>query len=333
MDIQQQNNRTRTLTDCGIMAALSVVLIFFMYYVPFIGFLASFVWAVPLMVLSMRQSLPVAALTALVIAAVAVLIAGPLTGLLGAVSVAGFGLLYGFCFRQKIAPLRALLWGVIVAVVLTALSLVFSASLGGLSLSALPQQLEAAYGQAMQMYADMGMLDMLLPQGMTQEEYLQTLVSTIQVLLPGLVVLSGMLMATINYLVATAVLRRLRFDIRALPPFTEWHFSWVCLWGLIIALVAWLMHRQFGGEYYVTIATTVLCVYVPLCLISGIALAAYFFKRFKLSRGAQIFIWIIAVLISSYALPFLVIFGVVDMVLDYRKLMRSRDELRKQGGS
>ena len=69
-----------TLADCGVFAALAVVLVLISTYVPLLGFAASFVWAVPVIIVVLRRGVAAGALTSLVTLVLSLVFTGPIVG-------------------------------------------------------------------------------------------------------------------------------------------------------------------------------------------------------------------------------------------------------------
>lgn len=71
---QTKGLSSRVLTDCGIVVALSVVLVLISFYIPVLGTLATMIWAVPVMALVLRRGIFPAILSVLVSAVVSILL-------------------------------------------------------------------------------------------------------------------------------------------------------------------------------------------------------------------------------------------------------------------
>lgn len=329
-NMQEKNSPSRVIADCGVFSALSIVLLLTAVFVPILGTVALFVAAVPTMVLVMRQSFAAGILSVVVVTVVAVLLLGPISGIGSGIAIAGFGLVFGVCFKKKVSPLRTLFFGALAAGLVVCFSVVFFSYIGGISGISFMENLVDSVHQVFATYEQAGLLQNLIPEGMTAAEYEESVIAMIRRAFPAMLIATAMLVTAVNYIVASLIMRRLRYDIPALPPFREWHFPWWSLWGIIIALIAYLMGSYFQNDNYLLIAENILYVYVPICLISGIALATFFMHRFKTPTGLRVLLWVVCVFFFSFAGPLILVFGVFDIVVDYRKMMRRRDEYKKQ---
>lgn len=317
---QTEHLSSRVLADCGIVVALSVVLVLVSFYIPVFGTLAAMIWAVPVMALVLRQGLLPAILSVLVTAVASILFVGVAGGLLSAAWIGFFGLVYGVCFRRKVSPLSTLMAGTVAAGIIIVISLAVSAILGVFSFDGLTGTLKEAVQQTMSMYESAGILNQLLPQGMTAAEYGEEVLSMMMTLLPAVFILYGMASAALNYLFAAVILKRLRFDIIPLPPFREWHFPWWILWAIVVALVAYLMGTKWSGGYYHQIALNIVYLYLPVFLISGVSVVAWALATCRAKTGAKVVVWVALVLFARFSVPLLLILGALDPLLDYRKI-------------
>ena len=317
---QTKGLSSRVLTDCGIVVALSVVLVLISFYIPVLGTLATMIWAVPVMALVLRRGIFPAILSVLVSAVVSILFAGVVGGILSAAWIGFFGLIYGVCFRKKISPLSTLAAGTIAAGIIMVITLAIGAILGVFSFDGLTATLRESVQQTLSMYESAGILDQLLPQGMTAAEYGDKILSIMMTLLPAVFILYGMASAALNYLFAALILKRLNFDITPLPPFREWHFPWWIMWAVVVALVAYLMGTQWDGGYYHQIALNIIYLYLPIFLVSGVSMVAWTLYTCRAKTATKVMVWLAVILLMRFSLPLLLILGALDPLLDYRKI-------------
>ncbi|MDO4541379.1 MAG: YybS family protein [Bacillota bacterium] len=311
-----------TMADCGVFAALSLVLVLISTYVPLIGMVASLVWAVPIIVVVLRRGAGAGAAASVVVLILAILFTGPVAGFVAGVSIGIFGVTYGYCFKRSMVPGKTLFIGTVAAGIVAVITLAFSVFLTSLPLSSMIDSMEEAFRSVFRQYDEMGLLTQILPAGTTAEEYIDSMVAMFQRLLPGVIVLSAMAMAALNYIFAYIILKKAGFVISPLAPFRDWHLPWWIMWGMVPVLLCYLMGKQLDGQYYFAIAQNILYIYLPLFLISGISIMSYLFRFWHLSTGAQAVIWVLCGLFMSFALPFVVIIGAVDVIVDYRNILQ-----------
>ncbi len=311
---------TKLIADAGIFAALSIVLLLLALYVPFLGLFATFVWSVPLMIVVLRHHWWAGVLSGIVIFLGAMVLAGPVSGFLAALTIVGFGLTYGLCFQHRVSPAKTFFLGTVITGLITGSTILVMTFLGNVPFTELLNQAEAAISQVLSSYESMGLLDNLLPAGMTAEEYSAQILAVFRMLLPAAFILAAMTTAAANYIFAGVILKRLNFYVRTLPPFREWHVPWWMVWGVIIALISLFLGNRLENENLLIVTQNIFYIYIPIALISGLSLLAFLLHQYHVSRNVQIIFWILFALFMTFSLPFTLFLGLFDMVIDYRKI-------------
>ena len=110
------SHRLTPLTESGILAALSVVLGLMALFLPVLGVVAVFLWALPLLVLVVRQGVRFGVAAAVAASAVLSLFAGPLLALRMCVAFAPVGLVLGWGIGRGWSGVRTFLAGLAASV-------------------------------------------------------------------------------------------------------------------------------------------------------------------------------------------------------------------------
>ena len=100
------SNRLAPLTESGILAALSVVLGLMAVYLPVVGVIAVMIWALPLVVLTVRHGLRYGVAAAVAATAVLSLFAGPPMAVRLFLAFAPTGLALGWAIRAELSGTR-----------------------------------------------------------------------------------------------------------------------------------------------------------------------------------------------------------------------------------
>lgn len=318
------NITVRALTEGALMAALAALLGVIGIYVPFLALLTNLFWAIPIILVIMRQGMRMGIMSLVVAGALISLLAGPVQGLLLIVNLGGMALAYGYCFKKRLSPLRALLIGTVMAALSTAATIALSAVVANLPLNQWMSDIKQALDEVFKMYKQMGVLEKILPKGMTAEQYKAEIIRLMEVLLPGLFIAASMMMALVNYLIARKILLRLKYEIPEMPAFRDWHFPWYVVWGVIIGLGSWLLGRHLENQALTLIGQNILYIYSFLLLISGLSVAVYFWKHYGLAPSMKALAIIGIFMFSSFVFYFLLIVGLFDPLFDYRRFIRLR---------
>ncbi len=328
--MEQKHFSTKTIVDCGIFAALAVLLLLIGVSVPILGTLVMFLWSVPVMIVILRNGIPAGVTVSVITAILAMVFVGVLNGLFAALSLTGFGLVYGICFKKQYSPGKTLIFGILAAGAVTVASITFVGVLGSLDFSSLLSSFEAYMREAYAAYADAGLLDAVVPAGMTAQTYVDQIIAMMKQLLPAIFVIVAMMMAAGNYFFAVLILRRLRFDIRPLPKFRDWHLPWWVMWGLVIALLSLVAGNFTHNELLIALAKNIAISYCPVLIIARIAFTRYIMVRVGMGVIFQAVIWFAAFMFLSVAIMFFILIGAVDTILDYRNTIGKKS--KKDGG-
>lgn len=330
--MEQKRFSTKTVADCGIFSALSVILLLIGVYVPLLGTLVMFLWSVPVMIVILRNGIGAGVAVGVITTILAMVFAGIANGLFAALSLVGFGLVYGICFKKKYAPGKTLFFGILAAGAVTVASVTFAGVLGSMDFSSLVSSFEADMREAYAYYADAGLLNSVVSEGMTTQMYVDQVISMMKQLLPAVFVMVAMMMAAGNYFFAVLILRKLKFDIRPLPKFRDWHMPWWIMWGLVVALLALAIGNFMNYDIMITFAKNIAISYCPVLMIEGISFTRYLMVHVHMGTALQVIIWIVAVMFGSVAMMYFIFIGAVDTIFDYRSSIEKR-KLEKDGGN
>ncbi len=316
----------RDITAGAIMAALSALLGLGYTFIPGLSVLIYFIWPIPTVVLVMRHDLRTALLSAVAAAVLMGLFIGPVQALVAFVTFAAIGLFFGDSFRRHRAPLLTLTVGCVIAAAVSVLAMTLSFSAAGLSLQSISTELGSSLDQLMQIYEEAGVLSRILPEGMTAAEYREQYLSLMQMLLPGALIITGMILSCGNYFLSGLILRRLKFSVPEMPRLDSLRFPWPITWGVILGIAGLLLERFFDLSLAGVIGRNLLYVFGFVALIGGISMMIYLWKHVFRFMG-RFFIVFCLVALTPYAILTLVCIGVLDPLFDFRRILALQREL------
>jgi uncharacterized protein YybS (DUF2232 family) len=314
------------LTEGALMAAIAALLGIIGIYIPILSFVTGLFWTIPIILLIMRHDIRLGVMGLVVTGGLISILAGPVQAILMVVNLGGMALAYGYCFKEKLSPMKALLLGTLITAVSTAATLVLSAFVANLPISQGILEMKMTIDQAFKTYENMGILDQILPQGVSAEQYKEQIFRMIDTLLPRAYITASMGVALVNYLIARKILRRLRYEIPDMPPFREWHLPWVIVWGVIGALGFLLAGNHFEHRLLVLIGQNILYIYYPLLLISGISVAVFYWKSYQPTPPIKALIIIGIIMFNHIIFILLLLIGLFDPLFDYRRFIRAGAE-------
>lgn len=314
-------HRLTPLTESGILAALAVVLGLMAAFLPVIGVVAVFLWALPLLVLTVRQGVRLGAGAAAASSAVLSLFAGPLLALRMCVAFAPVGLVLGWGIRRGWSGTRTFLAGLVssVASKLAAFLLLFfvmgidpwQAQLDGLTQS---------FAATLSMYEDMGLDAAAVAQSRAE---IETALKMIERLAPLVVLIMGLSDTVVLFLLGGRVLARLGMTAPVLPPFSEWRLpsAFLYLFGFSLVGLYWGGTRELVGLYTAALNANMAAMLAGG--IQGLSLLSVLLGHFHLGRGLRLLIYVFVVF-NGLLLQIVAFTGLIDMFFDYRRRFAGR---------
>nr|WP_276538554.1 YybS family protein [Dehalobacterium formicoaceticum] len=306
------------------MAALASLLGIIGIYIPVLGMITGLVWTIPIILLIMRHNMKVGIMGLVVTGLLIAMLAGPVQSILFLVNMGGMALIYGYCFKNKLSPLKALLFGTLTAAVSTAATIALSAFVANLPLTQMITDMKMAINEGFKVYESMGIMENILPKGVTAEQYKEQFFHLMETLLPGIFIAASMGTAFINYLVAREFLKRLRYTVPEMPMFRDWHLPWQIVWGVILGLTLFLSGRFLEQDIFILIGQNILYIYYPILLVSGVSLLVFLWKNNILTGFMRVLVVMSAFLFSAIFFMALIMVGLFDPLFDYRRFFREK---------
>lgn len=312
-------NKTKEITEAGLFAALLVVIITGVFYIPLLGGIMMLFVPVPIVVLSMRvKPLYVTASTA-----VAILLSSMLVTLPSAVSIGAFafciGLPVGLGFKRKMDGLTIFFIGTVGAAVGFFITLELIELVSGLSFIGMMEQSTPAvvdtYTQMFAAVEELGVSNTL-----SQEEIKKVLddgIFAFKLLLPSLIIMSSMMYAIINMLMSIQIFKRIKIDYKPLGKFESFRYPKHVAYGAMgMMLLAFIL----GTLEYIDsqlITANFLYLFQMIFAIEGASLIYYFIKKRSGKGMAVVVILLVFVMGLAQLLAYL---GFFDVMMDLRRL-------------
>jgi len=311
------------LAEGAVMAALAALLAVLSLYVPLLSFVLVIAWPIPLTVVVVRHGLKLGFLTTLVAGILVTMLAGPVQSTYLFLQYGLLGLIYGWCFRQKVSGGLSVLAGSLAAILGLFLVLFVSGVVLGqplLGLTQLEEETRQIIDESYRLYEQNGLLEEM---GITENEFRETMNQMVELvirLIPASLAITSMMLALGNYLIATLILRRMGNEIPGFPPFREWRLPWYTSWGLIAGLLSWVSGNYWHLSWAVTLGQNILLVMLVPSLVQGLAIITYYYHRWRLSPLIKALIIFLLVLNLQISLLVVIALGAFDPLVNYRKL-------------
>lgn len=310
----------RRVAEGALLVASAVIFGLSVAYLPMLWLVAIFLWPVPLALLVRRFGLGFGLAGTAAATVILSLFIGPVGAISMVVSMGGVGLWYGYAARQKFSPWFALVIGVVFSAVGMSLLLVLSSAVAGLGFADFSTQVHNFVDYYVTTMEKNGNLNSVLGT-MTVEEFSAALEERVLSLLPASLIMMSMLAAGVAYAINSYVFRRLGYPLQKLPPFTEWRLPWYVMWGLILALAAYLLGRQLDNSAMLLFANNIMYLYQPLLMLAGLSFC--YWQIFFWNMRWMLFVLLFMVIFSfQFVAPVFILIGLIDSLLDLRGKMR-----------
>lgn len=218
-------------------------------------------------------------------------------------------------------------WGIFVAVLLTSLfvGLTYD-SVKNLSANYIQTEFDQYLSQ------NGSLLSMYEEQGVTREEIINSLeeaTNWIVMHLPAFYYLQAILAVYLVLLFSSYISQKNKFPILLRKPFREEKMPWQFAWVVIIALSLWLWGRDdMGNPYY--IGSNIMLVAAPVTAYYGLSVLAYQWSRIP-RRPRRWLAGLFVIIMLLLPLPFIffiILLGLFDSLLDYRKLDQKKEVMK-----
>ncbi|WP_294157619.1 YybS family protein [uncultured Selenomonas sp.] len=311
------SNRLTPLTESGILAALSVVLGLMAVYLPIIGVVAVMVWALPLLILTVRHGLKYGLAAAVAAMAVLSLFAGPPLAFRLFLAFAPTGVVLGWAIRKEYSGTRTFFSGLAASIGGKLLGFALIFFLMGIDpWQAQIDGMKEAFDATSEMYTAMGVDAQELAQSQQQ---IDGAIAMVAQLAPLIVLIMGLFDTFVLYFLGSRVLKRLGHAMpQALPPFSEWRMPRAFLYLFVLSLLA----MYWGASHEIPIlqqaGLNANMIAMMAGLVQGLALLHVLLKSYNVRTFLRTFIYIF-VCLNGLLLQVVAFAGLVDIYVDYRR--------------
>lgn len=175
--------------------------------------------------------------------------------------------------------------------------------------------MQQSFDQTFAVYEQMGLDKAAIDASRAQ---VQEALTYLNLLLPFIVGVMGLLDAAVAYIIGSRVLRRLGESVPQLPPFAQWRLPQFFLYLLGFALVGiyWGGSREIQPLYQA--AFNLNMVAMGAGVIQGLSLMSYAMDRFRVGKVMRVCLYAF-VLLGGVLVQILAFTGLFDMLFDYRR--------------
>lgn len=323
--MQNKIYNTRALVESSIMAAILVVTMLISVYIPFISIVAYLVLPTPVALVYVRNGIKYAIASLICGSLIGLFIMGPLNALQLIIVAFFSGLTLGYCIRNNKKASRTFMYSSIAFMIIMIINLflitlfVYPNGFIGF-IDSLIKTVNESVNITKNMYLNMGM----------NKEEIEKVFSTIHLLdrnqiffiLPGILIITSLILAFLNYKITSSIFLRLKVKIDKLKGITSFYIPTLIGAAMIILLCIGLIFKSRNmiiGNY---ISTSTLVLIEIILMINGIA-ALIYFLRHKLNFSNVFIVFTIILLLLAFKNIYIII-GLAELIVDSRKLDPNR---------
>jgi uncharacterized protein YybS (DUF2232 family) len=321
--MHKQNFSTRAMVEAGLTSTIMVAVFLLTVNLPMFSGLSLFILPIPVAVLCVRHNYSAAAGAVFVSAVLIGMLYSPVSAFTSSAIFGVTGLTLGYCIKtgKEVWTTIAMLAAAAAAAILIDMAVVIAVVYNTGFTEFVNQNLKVIK-ESMQQYYD------YYKQSGASESQLQQLKQSMEIftvdyilqMLPLSLATCAFGFAFICYSATRSIMKRLRYEIKPVPPVSEIYISnRVGTFILLFAVIGALMSKNgvAGGQ---NIAGSSMLLAQMVFTVDGVALAAYYLRRrFNMTKIITFLVILLTVSSPAFALAYVVL-GLTDMIFDFRKL-------------
>lgn len=326
--MQKKSYSTRAIAEAGMTIATFMVLMLLGVYTQLIYYVGIFILPIPIVILYLRHNLRTALACSLVSIIMVSFLFNPIAAIMQSLFFTAIGLILGYCIKRKVRAGKTIaLLAVAIVIGMTVDLLISIFLVSGKDFMDSVKQVSSmminTIDQVKKMYESQGIkLNTEQLNALKQFKDISTVDALLHVI-PEAYIALGFIEAYICYVFTTAVLSRMRYEVKNKLSFSKIVVPDLAVAASIIFLCigAILTKKNVDAGVYIFNAGVFLVEF--LLLIDGISVAIYYLRnKYKIPKYAVVLL-LIFFMVIQFQIVFMVV-GIVDIFVDFRKLNPNR---------
>jgi uncharacterized protein YybS (DUF2232 family) len=310
-----QNVSTREIAEAGLMTAIMVILGLGASYIPVLGTFISFLFPVPLIILSIRHSLKTGVMALIVAGIILILFTEPLYGIGFSTSFGSIGLVFGYMIKGGKSPNHTVLWGALAFLCGVVLVAFLSFIIMGINTFELYFKMyEESFPTVIEMYKRLGLSTDQLE---ALSKNWQEIMKFIKQALPSMLLVGGVIISFANYWVAYQVLKRIKIEI---PPISisNLRLPPITILGFLLAFILTAIGIKDPRSLAYNIGINLQVVFSVLFLLSGLLVVNSWLSKLGLPKVAKVILFIF-IIFQPFFSQIVTWIGMFDTIFKFRK--------------
>lgn len=312
-----KTTNTKSLVEGALLSAITIILSLISLYIPVLGVFASLIWPVPIVILGIRHGLKTSILATVVSGILVAMLEGPTQAF---VVILGFGLIgnvMGWAIKKNYPPTKVILFSSIASIVSKIALILISLYILGIDI--IGEEIFAmreSIGLITNMYKGMGIDPNTLK---TITESFTKMLDLIAIIIPGILVLSSLMDAFLNFKVSKLVISRLGQKIPDLIPFWLWRLPTYTVFLFLIGVLLNILETYWPVGILKTIGMNIQTVFFFCFFIEGFSLMAYFMGKYNVAKVLRVIVILLA-FFNPLISQLVVWAGMFDILFNFRKI-------------
>ncbi|QGU96737.1 DUF2232 domain-containing protein [Clostridium bovifaecis] len=313
----------RIITETGIMFALVFLILLITAHVPILSDIGMFILPIPITILYIRYNRGISLIAVIMSMLLTSLFYNPISALVSGIAYGFTGISLGYCIKNKKNSQVAIIIVGAAATISNIIRLIiyaFFINKQGIVgyIDYIVQELKRAFIESREMYINLNAPQEAIN---TVNEFIKYItVENLLILMPIVFIISSLIQAYINYFITEKTLKRLRYEVKEIVPFSKIYMPnrFVALLIIIECLGIILNSKGIKGASYMVGIGHLIVLFV--LSFDGMAYLIYILReKVKMSKGITAIILIIALFTPIFSNVFFVL-GLMDILLNLRKL-------------
>ncbi len=313
--------QTKALVEGAIFAGVTALLGILYYYTQYLGVLAM-IWPVPVIIVGYRNGLKASILSAMSAGLIVSLLTHPLVGVGLLVGFGLPGILMGYMINKRVNPYAVVfLCGVVLSFTMVG-EFLLSLKASGIDAFKFFAGLDATFKQqlevTMKMYRQLGIAEKDLQY---MGDYFGQTLGMMKLIFPSALILSGLIFSFVDYKLTRLILKRIGHIIPDIEEFSKWRlqepYSFILLGLAVLAGAA----SYFKLPGMTAVALNVSTVLMLIFSVIGVSVLVHYSRVYGDRQGIpKALRTAIVVFIVLAFMQFIAFVGILDLVLNFRKL-------------
>lgn len=318
-----RNLKTSSMTEA---AMISGILVIFAYISSFLFSPLMFFYPLPAIILAKRKGLKYAVLSLVAADIIISMLLGIQIGIAFLLLFSPFGiaLSYGICKDEN--PNKTIIIGAVCFMISFLVMILGIQVLTGINFI---EQMVQITNESFNIYRDIltkttndinANKDKINETLSFIEQTSKIMIETIRVQFPSIIISGAMLLSYMNYFVVSKIAKRFSVDIKQNIRFGYFSFPRTFIIAMSVLLLLSIL-LKFLNMNFIAIQMNILMISFMAMFIQGLAVLKFFLMKRRMNKVLS-FVILLLVIITPAISQSLVVVGVIDLIIDIRKLKR-----------